>query len=712
MYSKDSDSQFSTTKSGKLENRFNKDDVQKELDFQREVTEKFGPNVAEAGSLLANKFGEEAKAKRHEAAIALEEAEKAKAENNNETNRALVKQARDNFETASREAKEWETGGSQRLVIDSALNVISTALAGRPAAEVVASGLSPAVNNQIKKATTDAKGNVNTTLNLTAHALWGAVEAYSANQNAAAGAGGALAGEVMADVIAKELYDKKPNQLNREEKEVVSSVSQAAGALVGGVAANSSQGIGVGLTTAKNAVENNFLSDASRARLNALKTKYHRGEKLTNKEKLEFRDLIESDQRSDVLLDKFRKDPNSLNSKEREAFLSYVDRYYIETVTGNTASGYKLASPTLLVNAQNRFESEYLINDPVPKRDYGHFPFAGTDAQRSQAVNTLPEESKNWLGWRSEKHSRDEDMYYTVKNELDAPENYKNSSNGKIAYSVKDGLEAGSMLALGSGTAVVRGAALMEKTAATIGGEAITLANKGGQVLRLGKDAATKAYIDGQISYVNLVDKGIKAYSTASTKAANAYINGQLAYADAIAKGVNTAKIAAREGIEGTRELVSQGIYYSYQPAELVVDTGKAIASMPKPYKTALGVSTGAGVTGESFYYMDGSKSLSNPTDVLGSVYNVGVNAAYDSAFYTANPLQSLGLDTLKGIVKDNKDPVESGVGAARSGSVAIGFESIGKKLGLSEPVTKFMSSGYNNFLDQREEKMKSKDKE
>jgi len=186
------------SQSGKLENRFDKDDVQKELDFQREVTEKFGPNVVEAGSLLANKFGEEAKAKRNEAAIALEEAEKAKAENNNETNRALVKQARDNFETASRKAKEWETGGSQRLIIDSALNVISTALAGRPAAEVVASGLSPAVNNQIKKATTDAKGNVNTALNLTAHALWGAVEAYAGNRNVAAGAVGAAGGEVAA----------------------------------------------------------------------------------------------------------------------------------------------------------------------------------------------------------------------------------------------------------------------------------------------------------------------------------------------------------------------------------------------------------------------------------------------------------------------------------------------------------------------------------
>ena len=302
MYSKDSDSQSSTTKSGintqniiikdeaeqlkrtgktvqeeiaaiktdittesaqsqsgKLENRFDKDDVQKELDFQREVTEKFGPNVAEAGSLLANKFGEEAKAKRHEAAIALEEAEKAKAENNNETNRALVKQARDNFETASREAKEWETGGSQRLIIDSALNVISTALAGRPAAEVVASGLSPAVNNQIKKATTDAKGNVNTALNLTAHALWGAVEAYAGNRNVAAGAVGAAGGEAAAHFLASTLYDKSPEKLSEEEKRTVSSLSQVAAGIAGGTLSDSSDGAIIAAKTAKDAVENNYL---------------------------------------------------------------------------------------------------------------------------------------------------------------------------------------------------------------------------------------------------------------------------------------------------------------------------------------------------------------------------------------------------------------------------------------------------------------------
>ncbi len=225
------------------------------------MTEKFGPNVVEAGSLLANKFGEEAKAKRNAAAIALEEAEKAKAENNNETNRALVKQARDNFETASREAKEWETGGNQRLVIDSALNVISTALAGRPAAEVVASGLSPAVNNQIKKATTDAKGNVNTALNLTAHALWGAVEAYAGNRNVAAGAAGAAGGEAAAHFLASTLYDKSPEKLSEEEKRTVSSLSQVAAGIAGGSLSDSSDGAIIAAKTAKNAVENNGMAD-------------------------------------------------------------------------------------------------------------------------------------------------------------------------------------------------------------------------------------------------------------------------------------------------------------------------------------------------------------------------------------------------------------------------------------------------------------------
>ncbi|WP_181147013.1 VENN motif pre-toxin domain-containing protein, partial [Haemophilus influenzae] len=281
---------------------------------------------------------------------------------------------------------------------------------------------SPYLNQKIHEMTAGDTAKDKAT-NLMAHALLSAVEFQVTGKDPLTGAIAGVTGEATAEIIAR-AYGKPVSELTANEKENISTLSQLAGGLAAAF-----------------------------------------------KEKLEFRDLIESDQRSDVLLDKFRKDPNSLNSKEREAFLSYVDRYYIETVTGNTSSGYKLASPTSPVNAKNRFESEYLINDPVPKRDYGHFPFAGTDGQRSQAVNTLPEESKNRLGWRSEKHSRDEEMYYTVKNELDAPENYKNSSNGKIAYSVKDGLESASMI---YGVGVLSNA--LSKVPATV--NALNLPNK------------------------------------------------------------------------------------------------------------------------------------------------------------------------------------------------------------------------------------------
>ncbi|OOF51488.1 hypothetical protein BKK53_07205 [Rodentibacter trehalosifermentans] len=243
--------------SGKLDNRFDKDKVQKELDLQREVTESFGKTVTETGTLIADKVSEAARKKKYEAAVKLEQAQNALKENDSETNRTLLSQAKANFDSANKEAKEWETGGSQRRILDSALNVLSTALGGRPVAEVIASGLSPTVNYQIKEATTDKNGNVNTTLNLTAHALWGAVEAYAGNRNVAAGAAGAVTGEAAANIIAETLYDKSPNQLSQEEKLTVSALSQVAAGIAGGTVANSSDGAIIAAKTAKEAVENN-----------------------------------------------------------------------------------------------------------------------------------------------------------------------------------------------------------------------------------------------------------------------------------------------------------------------------------------------------------------------------------------------------------------------------------------------------------------------
>ena len=122
---------------------------------------------------------------------------------------------------------------------------------------MVASGLSPAVNNQIKKSTTDAKGNVNTALNLTAHALWGAVEAYAGNRNVAAGATGAAGGEVAANFLASTLYNKSPENLSEEEKRTVSSLSQVAAGIAGGSLSDSSDGAIIAAKMVKDAVENN-----------------------------------------------------------------------------------------------------------------------------------------------------------------------------------------------------------------------------------------------------------------------------------------------------------------------------------------------------------------------------------------------------------------------------------------------------------------------
>ena len=126
---------------------------------------------------------------------------------------------------------------------------------------MVASGLSPAVNNQIKKATTDAKGNVNTALNLTAHALWGAVEAYAGNRNVAAGAAGAAGGEAAAHFLASTLYNKSPEKLSEEEKRTVSSLSQVAAGIAGGSLSDSSDGAIIAAKTAKDSVENNSMAD-------------------------------------------------------------------------------------------------------------------------------------------------------------------------------------------------------------------------------------------------------------------------------------------------------------------------------------------------------------------------------------------------------------------------------------------------------------------
>ena len=141
------------SQSGKLENRFDKNALQKELNIQVEATKGFVQTASAAGNAIANKLGEEAVAKQREAQAAQEAADRAYKANPSKENEAALNTANQNLITANNEADKWQTGGEYKRKIDGAMNAISAALGGLPAAGIATSAISPEINHQIKLAT-------------------------------------------------------------------------------------------------------------------------------------------------------------------------------------------------------------------------------------------------------------------------------------------------------------------------------------------------------------------------------------------------------------------------------------------------------------------------------------------------------------------------------------------------------------------------------
>lgn len=227
------------SRSGKLENRFDKDKLQKELDYQMKAITDF---QAITMATINEKVASHAESKRAEA-------EQAKAEGN-----TIKAQELEN------EAEKWEAGGSYRQGVDAITNAVGLALGGSPTAGVVTGAISPYVNTQIKQAT---EGNEQA--NLIAHAIWGAVEAYTQGGKAGAGAVAAVTGEVGASIISQNLFGKKPENLTEAEKRTVSELSQVAAGLASGLSSSGGNSLSIAQATSsgqgigKNAVENNLL---------------------------------------------------------------------------------------------------------------------------------------------------------------------------------------------------------------------------------------------------------------------------------------------------------------------------------------------------------------------------------------------------------------------------------------------------------------------
>ncbi|WP_177329233.1 hemagglutinin repeat-containing protein, partial [Pseudomonas sp. SHC52] len=161
--------------------------------------------------------------------------------------------------------RDYGTGSSFQKASQAVAGVVQGILSGDIVA-AVGGGAAPYLAQAVKQLT---EGD--DTANLMAHAVLGAILAKTQGGSALAGAAGATAGEL----IARQLYPgKSSDQLTDAEKQTISALSTLAGGLSGALAGGDAFDAALGAGTAKNAVENNHLSDIERISLTGLQKEY------------------------------------------------------------------------------------------------------------------------------------------------------------------------------------------------------------------------------------------------------------------------------------------------------------------------------------------------------------------------------------------------------------------------------------------------------
>ena len=162
--------------------------------------------------------------------------------------------------------KQYGTGSSLQQGIQAATAAIQ-GLAGGNMAQAITGAANPYIAEQIHKLT---EGNP--AAQAMAHAVVGAVVSHAAGNSALAGAAGAASGELMAQLVMKELYPgKKVSELTETEKQTISALGTLAAGLAGGISGDSLADAVAGAQTGKNAVENNYLSVSEKTELELAK---------------------------------------------------------------------------------------------------------------------------------------------------------------------------------------------------------------------------------------------------------------------------------------------------------------------------------------------------------------------------------------------------------------------------------------------------------
>ncbi len=159
-----------------------------------------------------------------------------------------------------RDALKWGTGGEYSRALDAVTAAIVGSVAGQGGSQVVSNALAPYAAALIgDRFDTNHGKDPDAVLQLLSHAVLGALVAEANGGSAGNGAPAAAGGEIAAQYIADYLYPAGLSNLTEQEKQTVLALSQAVGALAGGLGRAGLNDASLGAFVAGNAVENNRL---------------------------------------------------------------------------------------------------------------------------------------------------------------------------------------------------------------------------------------------------------------------------------------------------------------------------------------------------------------------------------------------------------------------------------------------------------------------
>ncbi|MBU9823898.1 hemagglutinin repeat-containing protein, partial [Rahnella perminowiae] len=237
-----------------------------------------------------------------------------------------------NSDAYQAEIRNYGIGSNNQMVVQALSGVLQGIVSGNISG-AIAGGISPLIAREIKSHTLNEDGTPNVAANAMAHAVWGAAAAQMSGGNAAAGAAGAFSGELAARYIAKYYYHATTqadiDKLSQSDRQEISLLSTLAAGVAGATAGNNLSSATTGAQAGKNAAENNFLGNTSSSKLDEARAKLLDGDR-SKEAALNLLTLENADKRSDVLLDRFVRDPSLLSAADNQELQTYLQVYAYE----------------------------------------------------------------------------------------------------------------------------------------------------------------------------------------------------------------------------------------------------------------------------------------------------------------------------------------------------------------------------------------------